>query len=731
MEDISKIVELKIEEEDFELENLGLEVVSFVKTPAIEVGWKSFSKEEDKEMIDGIVELLRQVEDQENRLNMLENVFKDFDDEGIEYNREDILDRVMIDEFVERQADETKDEFIERCMSKLVGEEGKETDQAYAICVSTYEKYSFETYDDYPQQARENACVAVRYAEENGWGDCGTDVGKQRAHQLCNGENISEDTISRMAAFERHRQNSDRELGDGCGRLMWLSWGGDEGVEWASRKLESIRKETLTTDTTALRPYVKQTGKIKKKEVLAEVGERGAIRESEKAPKSSTPNPSPEGVGTARGKASSTRGAVVDKETEETLKKKADDFNERYKDKLGYGVNVGMLKSVYQRGLGAFAVSHSPAVSSAKQWALARVNAFLYIVKEGRPENKKYVNDNDLLPKEHPKRTELSKYEELEEIVVGDIVLTIEAQENILQLADERGEIIEPEDLYISTAKEQFSLLSDILKGLSVIDALTTNQAADSPGERFYRYSGPPAERAFCRAILRMNKVYSKKDIDDMEAAGINRAFGHEGEPYSIFEYQGGPYCKHKWNKLLVFRGTNNQKVIVDEGPADGNAGITMNNRPFGGHHPDYIRQHMMSMDEEKRIVLGPMLIPNKMIERKDDDGSKYYVYFSRETIKKVAEKMMREHKHNNTDINHDENISNKNVLLESWIVEDPTYDKSYNYGFKLPKGTWMASYKVGDDETWNMIKSGQLRGFSIAGYFIEGQKRREASISK
>ena len=100
-----------------------------------------------------------------------------------------------------------------------------------------------ESYTDYPEAAKENAKIALRYAEENGWGDCGTPVGKQRANQLANGEPISEDTIARMAAFERHRQNSGKELGDGCGRLMWLAWGGDEGIEWAQRKLEQIRNE--------------------------------------------------------------------------------------------------------------------------------------------------------------------------------------------------------------------------------------------------------------------------------------------------------------------------------------------------------------------------------------------------------------------------------------------------------------------------------------------------------
>jgi hypothetical protein len=100
-----------------------------------------------------------------------------------------------------------------------------------------------ESYTDYPEAAKENAKIALRYAEENGWGDCGTAVGKARANQLANGEAISEETIARMASFERQRQNSDKELGDGCGRLMWLAWGGDEGVEWAQRKLEQIRNK--------------------------------------------------------------------------------------------------------------------------------------------------------------------------------------------------------------------------------------------------------------------------------------------------------------------------------------------------------------------------------------------------------------------------------------------------------------------------------------------------------
>jgi hypothetical protein len=97
-----------------------------------------------------------------------------------------------------------------------------------------------QTYNDYPEAAKEAAQTALRWAEENGWGSCGTAVGKARANQLAKGESISRDTIARMAAFERHRRWSKKELGDGCGRLMWLSWGSDAGIEWAQRKLKEI-----------------------------------------------------------------------------------------------------------------------------------------------------------------------------------------------------------------------------------------------------------------------------------------------------------------------------------------------------------------------------------------------------------------------------------------------------------------------------------------------------------
>ena len=127
-----------------------------------------------------------------------------------------------------------------------------------------------ESYTDYPKQATENAKIALRYAEENGWGSCGTPVGKKRANQLANRQPITRDTIARMAAFERHRQNSKKKLGDGCGRLMWLAWGGDAGIKWAQKKLKQIDKQNLKM-TTYQRILTKLYYTPKKKRKLEEI----------------------------------------------------------------------------------------------------------------------------------------------------------------------------------------------------------------------------------------------------------------------------------------------------------------------------------------------------------------------------------------------------------------------------------------------------------------------------
>ena len=246
-------------------------------------------------------------------------------------------------------------------------------------------KYELKTFNDYPESVSNNAKKVLKYVDENGWGSCGTAVGKRRASQLASKSNLTVSTIKRMYSFlSRHKSDleASKSYSDGCGKLMYDAWGGLSALSWSRSKLRGL-------------------GEIKDK--MAEVDDKGNVKSSPKAPKSDTPNKNPKGEGTAKGDASGKTGAKVSAKDRASLKKKSDEFNKKYKSKLGYGVTTGVLASVFQRGLGAFNTSHSPKVRSASQWAFARVNAYLYLMRNGRPQNPKYTTDYDLLPKKHPK----------------------------------------------------------------------------------------------------------------------------------------------------------------------------------------------------------------------------------------------------------------------------------------------------------------------------------------
>ena len=100
-----------------------------------------------------------------------------------------------------------------------------------------------ESHSDYPDGVKSNAKAALKWAEDNGWGSCGTPVGKQRANQLAKGEPISVDTIKRMHSFlSRHEQDleASESFNDGCGYLMYMAWGGKAGKRWAASKLKEL-----------------------------------------------------------------------------------------------------------------------------------------------------------------------------------------------------------------------------------------------------------------------------------------------------------------------------------------------------------------------------------------------------------------------------------------------------------------------------------------------------------
>ena len=124
----------------------------------------------------------------------------------------------------------------------------------------------------------------------------------------------------------------------------------------------------------------------------------------------------------------------------------------------------------------------------------------------------------------------------------------------------------------------------------------------------------------------------------------------------------------------------------------------------------------------EKQMLVGPLMIANKLIPRKDDEtGEEYRVFFTKETIEKIAYKMMEDKLLDSVNIEHDGSQKVNDVyLVETWIVKDPEHDKSTLYGFSPNIGDWYGIYKVRDGRVWNeFIKTGKVRGFSVEGIFL------------
>ena len=118
------------------------------------------------------------------------------------------------------------------------------------------------------------------------------------------------------------------------------------------------------------------------------------------------------------------------------------------------------------------------------------------------------------------------------------------------------------------------------------------------------------------------------------------------------------------------------------------------------------------SANKDKQMLFGPLLIPNKMIYRRDNNGNEYNIYFDEETIQTIADK------YNENKLNDVFNFQHSDqkveaVLLQNWITGE--VDKSQEFGFQLPKGSWFGGIKVKDENFWNeFVKTEVVKGFSV-----------------
>ena len=290
------------------------------------------------------------------------------------------------------------------------------------------------------------------------------------------------------------------------------------------------------------------------------------------------------------------------------------------------------------------------------------------------------------------------------------------------------GTTFDPADTsYVNLSKENFATEEEVISAIGALNDLLS-QEGEGMTKRLYRYragrslpSGSESRR-FCRIMMsRPNQYYTEEEIDEISNFELQPGMGPGGiNFYDVFKYKGGVNCRHRFVAYNQYEA-NGRKVVAEIGPVGQSGEIASSSNDWWRMSKD--QQFHFSADEQ-RIVTAPAMIPNMMIPRRDADGNMFHVYFSQDTVRKIAKKFLEENNQHNTDINHDDNVSNENTLLESWIVEDPEMDKAKALGFNVPPSTWMVSYKINNDETWKQIKDGVLNGFSITGQFIESNSK-------
>lgn len=120
------------------------------------------------------------------------------------------------------------------------------------------------------------------------------------------------------------------------------------------------------------------------------------------------------------------------------------------------------------------------------------------------------------------------------------------------------------------------------------------------------------------------------------------------------------------------------------------------------------------SVDDEKRIVFGAALIPDKPIYRRNDDGKEFYVKFSKDAIERIAIKFFEDHNSTNVNLQHEYDVDGC-VYFESFIKDSKRGLVPANFE-DCPEGTWFLGCKINNPEVWRLVKEGVLRGFSVEG---------------
>ena len=513
-----------------------------------------------------------------------------------------------------------------------------------------------DTFNDYPKAAVDAAKQGIKRNKENN-NKCATQVGKVRAQQLANGENLSLDTIRRMRSFlirqkDNYELQRDRKNYDACGYISYLLWGGEAALPWAEKKLRQAGEEFDLDE--ACQPGYKAIG-LKTKN-----GRK-------------VPNCVP-----------------------------VDNFNEVLFEEFLKTETFNIVDRI--EGVPVYSMKEE-AIAKAKELGC-----------EGYHEHTLESGEIVYMP--------CSKHTEATDKVLSETFddMKDDEQDAIINALDNAG--VSDEEMlgagYIEIDKDSFYRQAFA----QIITSPNKPSQADFGNLAVrYKYTGPKdnRNRKFCSRLMSLNKIFRREDINNLSVTGENVEFGI----YDIFRYKGSYNCRHYWaekfykrdstistagralaNSNRILDGTTtNSPVIQKSGKADSVPGLA--------------KTSFAALDE-KQMLVGPLMVPNKLIPRIDEDGNEYYVYFTEDTIKKLSYKMMKDKLIDSVNIEHDNaDRVDDAFLVETWLIEDDKTDKSRKYGFDLPNGTWMGMYKIDNTRIWEeYVKTGLVKGFSVEGYF-------------
>ena len=174
-------------------------------------------------------------------------------------------------------------------------------------------------------------------------------------------------------------------------------------------------------------------------------------------------------------------------------------------------------------------------------------------------------------------------------------------------------------------------------------------------------------------------------------------------------------------------------ELFINESEAeDGISAISFVNQPAIEENFVALSQQKVefkSLDDDKRIVVGLALEPDKHIYRRQGDYE-YKIVFSKETVRKASHLYLKQLNNNNATLEHEKDAEGISVV-ESWIVEDVKNDKSNLYNLNAVEGAWVVVMKVDNDEIWKDVKDGTYLGLSIEGIFSDKEVKTSEQVKE